>query len=112
LVARGGSTSERIDAGSDQPGRSRRGREHREYLRGFDQARIRSSHGTRPSRCSDSAGLPFLKINEHHAKLAGELPLIHRDPFDRMLVAQAMLEQLVIVTSDAEIPRYGVPVVW
>ena len=59
-----------------------------------------------------SAGLPFLKINEHHAKLAGELPLIHRDPFDRMLVAQAMLEQLVIVSSDAEIPRYGVPVVW
>jgi len=59
-----------------------------------------------------SAGLPFLKINEHHAKLAGELPLIHRDPFDRMLVAQAMIEQLVIVTSDAEIPRYGVPVVW
>ena len=59
-----------------------------------------------------SAGLPFLKIDEHHAKLAGELPLIHRDPFDRMLVAQAMLEQLVIVTSDAEIPRYGVPVVW
>ncbi len=59
-----------------------------------------------------AAGLPFLKIDEHHAKLAGELPLIHRDPFDRMLVAQAMLEQLVIVTSDAEIPRYGVPVVW
>jgi PIN domain nuclease of toxin-antitoxin system len=59
-----------------------------------------------------AAGLPFLRIDEHHAKLAGELPLVHRDPFDRMLVAQAMLEQLVIVTSDAEIPRYGVPVVW
>jgi PIN domain nuclease of toxin-antitoxin system len=58
------------------------------------------------------AGLPFLKIDEHHAKLAGELPAFHRDPFDRMLVAQAMLEQLVIVTSDAEIPRYGVSVVW
>jgi len=59
-----------------------------------------------------AAGLPFLSINEHHAKLAGELPLLHRDPFDRMLVAQAMVEQLVIVTSDLEIPRYGVPVVW
>jgi PIN domain nuclease of toxin-antitoxin system len=59
-----------------------------------------------------AAGLPFLKIDEHHAKLAGELPLIHRDPFDRMLVAQAMFEQIVIVTSDAEIPRYGVPVIW
>jgi PIN domain nuclease of toxin-antitoxin system len=59
-----------------------------------------------------AAGLPFLRIDEHHAKLAGELPLIHRDPFDRMLVAQAQIEQLVIVTADPEIPKYGVPVVW
>jgi PIN domain nuclease of toxin-antitoxin system len=56
--------------------------------------------------------LPFLRIDEHHAKLAGELPPIHRDPFDRMLVAQAMIEQLAIVTADSAIPRYGVPIVW
>jgi PIN domain nuclease of toxin-antitoxin system len=59
-----------------------------------------------------AAGLPFLRVGEHHAKLAGELPPFHRDPFDRMLVAQAVIEQMVIVTADAEIPRYGVPVVW
>jgi PIN domain nuclease of toxin-antitoxin system len=59
-----------------------------------------------------AAGLPFLRIDEHHAKLAGELPLVHRDPFDRMIVAQAMIEGLTVVTSDGEIPRYGVPVVW
>jgi len=59
-----------------------------------------------------AAGFPFLRIDEHHAKLAGELPLLHRDPFDRMLVAQAMIEQLAIVTRDPDIPRYGVPVVW
>jgi len=59
-----------------------------------------------------AAGLPFLRIDEYHAKLAGELPPIHRDPFDRMLVAQARIEQLIIVTSDAEIPRYGVTVIW
>jgi PIN domain nuclease of toxin-antitoxin system len=59
-----------------------------------------------------AAGLPFLRIDDHHAKLAGELPLIHRDPFDRMLVAQALVESLVIVTADAQIPRYGVAVVW
>jgi PIN domain nuclease of toxin-antitoxin system len=59
-----------------------------------------------------AAGLPFLRIDEHHAKLAGELPPLHRDPFDRMLVAQAMVETLVVVTSDTEIPRYGVPVIW
>lgn len=59
-----------------------------------------------------AAGLPFLPIDERHAKLAGELPLLHRDPFDRMLVAQAKIESLVIVTADAEIPRYDVSVLW
>lgn len=59
-----------------------------------------------------AAGLPFLHIDEHPAKLAGELPPIHRDPFDRMLVAQALVEQLTIVTSNAEIPNYGVAVIW
>jgi PIN domain nuclease of toxin-antitoxin system len=59
-----------------------------------------------------AAGLPFLHIDERHAKLAGELPLLHRDPFDRMLVAQARIEQLAIVTADGDIPRYGVPVIW
>ena len=69
-------------------------------------------HGPDLGSAVTAAGLPFLRIDEHHARLAGELPPIHRDPFDRMLVAQAMLEQLVIVTSDREIPRYGVPIVW
>ena len=59
-----------------------------------------------------AAGLPLLRIDEHHAKLAGELPLHHRDPFDRMLVAQAMIESLALVTSDTDISRYGVPIVW
>jgi PIN domain nuclease of toxin-antitoxin system len=59
-----------------------------------------------------AAGFPFLRIDENHAKLAGELPLLHRDPFDRMLVAQASIEQLIVVTADEDIPRYGVPVVW
>ncbi len=59
-----------------------------------------------------AAGLPFLRIDEHHAKLAGELPLVHRDPFDRMLVAQASVEHIAIVTADERIPRYDVSVVW
>jgi PIN domain nuclease of toxin-antitoxin system len=59
-----------------------------------------------------AAGFPFLRIDQHHAKLAGELPLLHRDPFDRMLVAQAMIEQLVIVTADRDIPAYGVSTLW
>ena len=58
------------------------------------------------------AGLPFLQIDERHAKVAGELPLVHRDPFDRMLVAQASVERLSIVTGDAQIAKYDVPVIW
>ena len=59
-----------------------------------------------------AARLPFLRIDERHAKLAGELPLVHRDPFDRMLVAQASIEQLAIVTTDGNIAKYDVTVVW
>ncbi len=59
-----------------------------------------------------AAGLPFLRIDERHAKLAGELPLLHRDPFDRMLVAQASIESIPIVTADDQIPRYDVAVLW
>lgn len=45
-----------------------------------------------------------------HAMAAGALPPVHGDPFDRMLVAQAQIEGLTIVTRDAEIARYDVPV--
>ena len=49
-----------------------------------------------------------LPITGFHAEEAGSLPPIHRDPFDRMLVAQARAEGLTIVTADAAIARYGV----
>ena len=56
---------------------------------------------------SNSELLP-LRIEISHAKLAGRLPLLHRDPFDRMLVAQAQIEDLILITSDPDIPKYGV----
>lgn len=49
-----------------------------------------------------------LNINFDHAKLAGELPNIHKDPFDRMLIAQAIIEKLTLVTRDSLIPLYNV----
>lgn len=51
-----------------------------------------------------------LPVTVSHSLSVLTLPLIHGDPFDRLLVAQAKLEGLVIVTRDADIPRYGVPV--
>jgi PIN domain nuclease of toxin-antitoxin system len=53
-----------------------------------------------------------LEITFTHASIAGALPRRHRDPFDRMLVAQAQCEGLVIVTRDPEIAAYEVPVLW
>lgn len=51
-----------------------------------------------------------LPINSAHAWAAGALPLHHRDPFDRILVAQAQLEGFMLVTRDPDIARYPVAV--
>ena len=53
-------------------------------------------------------GFKLLAITFGHAERAGELPLHHRDPFDRMLIAQAQFEGLTLVTRDARIPIYDV----
>jgi PIN domain nuclease of toxin-antitoxin system len=53
-----------------------------------------------------------LDVTHAHALAVAELPPHHRDPFDRMLVAQARLEKLAVVTGDPEIARYGVRIVW
>jgi PIN domain nuclease of toxin-antitoxin system len=51
-------------------------------------------------------GFDILPILPAHAIVAGSLPRHHGDPFDRMLVAQAMVENLTLVTSDSMIARY------
>ena len=51
-----------------------------------------------------------LPVVGSHAVALGALPLHHRDPFDRMLVVQAQQEQLTVVTADARIAAYDVPV--
>ena len=53
-----------------------------------------------------------LPVTSQHAVAVARLPLHHRDPFDRMLVAQALVEGAAIVTADRAIARYGVPVLW
>ena len=55
-----------------------------------------------------TAGFDSLPISFDHAELAGSLPTHHHDPFDRMLIAQAQLESLTIVTRDTRFARYGV----
>ncbi|MCY3599529.1 MAG: type II toxin-antitoxin system VapC family toxin [Gemmatimonadetes bacterium] len=50
-----------------------------------------------------------LPLTFDHAERAATLPLHHRDPFDRMLIAQARAEGLILVTRDSRIPLYDVP---
>ncbi|HEX9824055.1 MAG TPA: type II toxin-antitoxin system VapC family toxin [Actinomycetota bacterium] len=53
-----------------------------------------------------------LAIQFHHALGVQTLPVIHRDPFDRLLVAQAIAEDLTLITRDPQIARYDVRVAW
>ena len=52
----------------------------------------------------------ILDIKPHHAIQAGNLFLYHKDPFDRMIITQATIENLTIVTSDLVFQKYDVPV--
>lgn len=56
----------------------------------------------------DASGFDGLDITFAHASAAGKLPPHHHDPFDRMLVAQAQLEGLTLVSADPAIARYDV----
>lgn len=56
--------------------------------------------------------LTVLDVGMPHVLRAGALPEIHADPFDRLLIAQAQLEGLPILTSDPAIARYEVETVW
>ena len=62
--------------------------------------------------CIADEGFEGLAISVADAERAGRLPGIHRDPFDRMLIAQALRHDLEIVSVDAEFDRYGVNRLW
>ena len=53
-----------------------------------------------------------LPMTARHAREAARLPPLHRDPFDRMIVAQARLEGLTVITADRKIADYGGEVLW
>ena len=59
-----------------------------------------------------SAGVVLLPIDWMHAAAVERLPFHHRDPFDRLIVAQALAEGLPVVTRDQVFQRYGVTVIW
>ena len=59
----------------------------------------------------ESMGFTKLPISVFHGEQAGQLPIHHKDPFDRMLIAQAQAEGLQIITKDEHFSSYGVSLI-
>ena len=59
-----------------------------------------------------SQGFRPLDVTIGHVQRSGGLPAVHRDPFDRILAAQSLVEDLPILSTDAVFDRYGVQRVW
>ncbi|HET6569008.1 MAG TPA: type II toxin-antitoxin system VapC family toxin [Rhodothermales bacterium] len=57
-------------------------------------------------------GYEDLPVIAEHAAAAGRLPMHHRDPFDRLLIAQALHEGFTVATADPRFASYGVPIIY
>jgi PIN domain nuclease of toxin-antitoxin system len=60
-----------------------------------------------PSRMTEFNFIP-LEFSQEHFNLIAKLPLYHRDPFDRMLIAQSLTEDIPILSTDSHFDKYGV----
>ena len=56
--------------------------------------------------------ISLLPIEPHHLELLESLPFHHKDPFDRLMIAQAEAEQITVVSGDSAFSRYDVSRVW
>lgn len=63
-------------------------------------------------KAREANAIATLDVNEESGLHAGRLPPLHADPFDRMLVAQAIIHGMTVLTPDPLIERYGVCVLW
>ncbi len=57
-------------------------------------------------------GMQFLRIENEHIYAMSQLDLIHRDPFDRLLVAQALVTGFTLITIDETLRRYPIQTIW
>lgn len=72
--------------------------------------RMRLGPGQSLATLIHEAGFDELPVRSSHAAMVAELPLVHGDPFDQLLVAQARVEGLTVVTADEAFAAYGIPV--
>ena len=64
------------------------------------------------NKAATDLGASLLPITAIHADAQLALPMLHRDPFDRVLVAQATVENMSIITSDVLLEQYGISRIW
>ncbi len=64
------------------------------------------------SRAAEAIGGTILAVHAAHISALSGLPDFHKDPFDRMLIAQAGQERLTLLTSDQVVRRYPIPTLW
>jgi PIN domain nuclease of toxin-antitoxin system len=64
-----------------------------------------------PKRLAEQ-GIRSLSVTQNHSLKVYELPLHHYDPFDRLIIAQALSEEMVVLTSDRTFKKYPVEVLW
>ena len=64
-----------------------------------------------PLDLCEAIGLDVVALEPAHAQYVGSLPLHHRDPFDRLLIAQAVCESMILVSADRSMALYDVPLV-
>jgi PIN domain nuclease of toxin-antitoxin system len=58
------------------------------------------------------SGIDTLPIKESHVIALASIAAIHKDPFDRIMVAQAMVEKLPLITRDGHLSQYGIQTIW
>ncbi|WNV73945.1 type II toxin-antitoxin system VapC family toxin [Geodermatophilus sp. DSM 44513] len=74
---------------------------------GLGKLRLRSDVRTWSRRVTSELALDLLPVSAEHAAAVEHLPDVHRDPFDRLLVAQAVAEGAVLLTADRRLLGYG-----
>ena len=60
----------------------------------------------------DASNAGIVGIDHQHIEIYATLPLLHRDPFDGIIIATAVLEKMTIITADENIQKYDVPWIW
>ncbi|WP_254512935.1 type II toxin-antitoxin system VapC family toxin [Anatilimnocola floriformis] len=60
----------------------------------------------------EASEIRLLDIRKEHVLFVANLPALHRDPFDRLLISQALCEQLTLVSDDSQFQPYAVPLIW